>query len=44
MKAIGFVESRGQLTLGRVSKSDVQQWLEIVVKYLEDKVIVVQAN
>lgn len=45
MKAIGFVESRGKLQLGRgVSKKDIEQWLEIIVKYVNDKVIVVQAH
>jgi hypothetical protein len=42
MKAVGFVESRGKLTLGRsASKNDIEQWLAIIVKYLNDKVIVV---
>jgi len=41
MKAIGFVESRGKLVLGRVTKKDIESWLAIIVEYLNDKVIVV---
>lgn len=44
MKAIGFVEQRGTLTLGRVTKTSIQEWLAIIISYLNDKVIVVQAN
>lgn len=44
MKEIGFVEKQGKLVLGRVTKSEITQWLEIIVKYLNDKVIVVQSN
>ena len=41
MKAIGFVEQKGQLCLGRVTKNSINEWFSIIVKYLEDKVIVV---
>lgn len=44
MKSIGFAEKQGKFVLGRVTKSDIEQWLEIIVKYLNDKVIVVQSN
>ncbi len=44
MKAIGFVEQKGQLVLGRVTKTSIQEWLQVITKYLNDKVIVVPSQ
>lgn len=44
LKAVGFSESRGQLSLGRVTKADLEEWCRLIKLYLEDKVIVVNSN
>jgi len=44
MKAIGFNESRGKLVLGRTTISNLNQWVAIITKYLNDKVIVIESH
>lgn len=41
LKKIGFVEKSGNLVYQGRDASSLKEWIEIIAKYVEDKIIVV---